>query len=829
MKKLNSYFFTIITFSILLYSISIVHARPFGMNTMSHINSAIKQQIRRAFVPVLKSKNEKIEFPKIMAFSKDYNSFAFLTEGAYISVWNLKQGKEYFNFPLADIETSKIAINHSNNDLFIIGQNGKAYRKKIYSEDNIQNYQPISDISKYKDLKTVRYTQVLSSANQLIISPNVPLKKSFTHEFPDSIVDFDITSDAKNIVVATAKKLYLLELKKFKKLKEVKQWELSNEINQVKIDGQTGSIALKFSSSFFANAGYGLIKKLNNYQDIQLFSDSINGFAFTLNKQLGVYTSNQNIYYHNLSTGNIEKTLSIEKFKPELVEFYNNDQFIFLPVRDKGLHLIETKSAEKLAQLVSTKNGWAVLDSRGRFDGNEAAVADISWEANGKMFELDRFSNRYFEPGLLAKVISNNTTTKVNNKKIVRPKKKTMITKAANKLEEGLYLPPVVTLDVKTNQEEYQASNHVSLLVTAKTDKDKKSLQALKSLRFYHNGKRLKNDNIVVSKNQDDSSKTWKLKINPTQGDNTFLAEVAGWGDILGQSKTKKFHAKAKVEAKKKDPVVFIKTIGIDEYKGDELDLNFAVADAKDIYQVISDYQDNVYYKGKVVKLAPSVKTMLLNNKASKKQIFKMLDTIKESATPDDMLFLFMSGHGQVVDNQWYFLPQEAKTLLEPAHVKKVGLSSQELSEKLVKIPNQKIILIVDACQSGAATEDFNNFQQRRDLSGLSKDTGIHIMAATRADQLAPEYAQLGHGIFTYILLNGLKKNKKGFYNADRWPKDGKVMIKELKKYTEKFVPIMISVLEKRREAQLVNRGIANQRTVVTPVGSSIGKDFQLF
>jgi len=314
---------------------------------------------------------------------------------------------------------------------------------------------------------------------------------------------------------------------------------------------------------FFANSGYGLIKKLKDYQDVQLFNDSINNLAFTQNEQLGVYTTNQKVFYHNLSTGEIEKSLSIEKFNPELVQFYNSDKFIFLPVRDQGLHLIETKSANKLAQLVSTKNGWAVLDSRGRFDGNEAAVADISWEANGKMFELDRFSNRYFEPGLLAKVISNNTNIKVINKKTVRPKKKKMITQAANKLEEGMYLPPVVTLEVKSDQEEYQSNNQVSLLVKAKTDKDKKSLQALKSLRFYHNGKRLKNENIVVSKDQDDSSKTWILKVKPSPGDNTFLAEVAGWGDILGQSKTKTFHAQAKV--KKQDPVVFIKTVGIDE------------------------------------------------------------------------------------------------------------------------------------------------------------------------------------------------------------------------------------------------------------------------
>jgi len=184
MKKINFYLFTMLTLFAYIGFVSMVaHARPFGMSTISHINSAVKQQIRRAFIPVLKSKNEKIEFPKIMAFSKDYNTFAFLTEGAYISVWNLKQGKEYFNLPLADIQTSKIAVNHSNNELFIIDQNGKVFRKKIYSEDEIRSYQPVAEINQYTNVKSVRKTQVLSSDNKLIVSPNVPLKKTTIHQF----------------------------------------------------------------------------------------------------------------------------------------------------------------------------------------------------------------------------------------------------------------------------------------------------------------------------------------------------------------------------------------------------------------------------------------------------------------------------------------------------------------------------------------------------------------------------------------------------------------------------------------------------------------------
>ena len=56
-----------------------------------------------------------------------------------------------------------------------------------------------------------------------------------------------------------------------------------------------------------------------------------------------------------------------------------------------------------------------------------------------------------------------------------------------------------------------------------------------------------------------------------------------------------------------------------------------------------------------------------------------------------------------------------------------------------------------------------------------------------------------------------------------------------IKKYVEKYVPITIRILERRRLQALAqrggetNRGVANDRTLVTPVSSTIGKDFKIF
>ena len=52
--------------------------------------------------------------------------------------------------------------------------------------------------------------------------------------------------------------------------------------------------------------------------------------------------------------------------------------------------------------------------------------------------------------------------------------------------------------------------------------------------------------------------------------------------------------------------------------------------------------------------------------------------------------------------------------------------------------------------------------EDRKALSQLSRSTGPHVVAATTTDQFAAEVKDLGHGVFTYTLLEGLKGKAAG-------------------------------------------------------------------
>jgi uncharacterized caspase-like protein len=98
----------------------------------------------------------------------------------------------------------------------------------------------------------------------------------------------------------------------------------------------------------------------------------------------------------------------------------------------------------------------------------------------------------------------------------------------------------------------------------------------------------------------------------------------------------------------------------------------------------------------------------------------------------------------------------------------------------------------MDACQSGGSVELLatRGASEEKAIAQLSRSAGIHVMASAGSEQFATEFAELGHGLFTYVLMRALQGE------ADGAPKDGKVTIYELKSYIDDQVPEMTRKLK---------------------------------
>ena len=152
---------------------------------------------------------------------------------------------------------------------------------------------------------------------------------------------------------------------------------------------------------------------------------------------------------------------------------------------------------------------------------------------------------------------------------------------------------------------------------------------------------------------------------------------------------------------------------------------------------------------------------VLINEKATKPQILAELKELSQGVQ-QDVLVIYFAGHGMALGKEWYFLPHETK--LEPTaeQIAAHGITSSELSDIFKNSKIQHILLMVDACYSGAGLDAFSKLEngQRYLSRRLSRSLGITVIAAASKDQEAMELKSLGHGLFTYLIAEEIDKKK---------------------------------------------------------------------
>ncbi|WIG53587.1 MAG: hypothetical protein OJF48_004507 [Afipia sp.] len=100
-----------------------------------------------------------------------------------------------------------------------------------------------------------------------------------------------------------------------------------------------------------------------------------------------------------------------------------------------------------------------------------------------------------------------------------------------------------------------------------------------------------------------------------------------------------------------------------------------------------------------------------------------------------------------------------------------------------MRIPAQRAVLVVDACQSGSLTEDRvarSGVEQATGVQRLNDAIGRAVLSATTDDTPAAE-GMGEHGVFTYALLAGLSEGDAN--------KDGIVDVAELGNFVKAKVP----------------------------------------
>jgi uncharacterized caspase-like protein len=119
-----------------------------------------------------------------------------------------------------------------------------------------------------------------------------------------------------------------------------------------------------------------------------------------------------------------------------------------------------------------------------------------------------------------------------------------------------------------------------------------------------------------------------------------------------------------------------------------------------------------------------------------------------EGAGPKDVALLFLAGHGvSAAEGKFYFLPRDALISAGGNVTPNRAISGDEIVAVL-DAPGNRLVFI-DACKSGGVDNDR--------MVRLFMDTNAFVFAACRGNESSLELPNLGHGVFTYSVMDALK------------------------------------------------------------------------
>lgn len=236
-------------------------------------------------------------------------------------------------------------------------------------------------------------------------------------------------------------------------------------------------------------------------------------------------------------------------------------------------------------------------------------------------------------------------------------------------------------------------------------------------------------------------------------------------------------------------PVMRLLAVGIDQYTGKDVPkLANAASDAKGVAEVMhNDKKQEIFSNVDAV--------VLTDGDATLANIDKAFEALASRTKPDDLVFVFLAGHGVALDGKYYYIPVDLPDTADKS-IREHTLTYDDLALRLSKFPTARAVVVLDTCYSGAFAVDDSIMRDLRDQTvgkQISHATGRFILAGSSSQQEALDGVD-GHGVFTEVLLKGLSGDADRQNAGNR---DQRVSIYELGEYTKAQVPQLASKIAK--------------------------------
>lgn len=212
--------------------------------------------------------------------------------------------------------------------------------------------------------------------------------------------------------------------------------------------------------------------------------------------------------------------------------------------------------------------------------------------------------------------------------------------------------------------------------------------------------------------------------------------------------------------------------IGVSDHQATRYQLEYADDDATGLTAAMEAGAAQLYEDVRV--------SLLTNADADRRGILTLLDEVATRAYGEgDTLVVFIAGHGIHVRNRLFFLAHDSAV----GEAAATAVHWRDVDEALRDARCPRILLLLDTCYAG----DFFEGDDRGAAVSRSQDafrdeitrgSGVKVIAATGGDEQARETDDLGHGAFTYALLEALEGKADG-------DGDGAVSVDEVYRYVQ--------------------------------------------
>lgn len=656
-----------------------------------------------------------------------------------VQIWDWKKERAIETYKLP-FEASKTAFSAKHN-LLAIGQ-----REGTVTIFNIESVKKITDIS-YK----------MHHVSALTIHPNGKSVVVGVMTF------FKGANPLKQFEIATGKELASSQ-------EGIYSMVAYNENATELVASGMNPVGMKTRLMVFDPSNLSLRKQTG--MDITIANSLIPYGGIVWGEKLLAITASNAFIVNEYQTGKQVFTTKSDRIKfPAYPNFAVGSPGVYRLTKDKVMinasknninQIYDSKTNAIVGYFFSDSNDdFAIVARDGRVDGTPEALAKVYWTSriSTKRTSLESTFEKGYTPKLLASVINQTTVTQIEFK-----------------AEEVVTKIPVISLTGLNGKAPNASMSVQSFQKLLKIDVlARENPGEITELKLFQNGKLIKTLPGTTA-----TKYSFEATLNTSFGEDNFFYITANSKSGIEAEKVK-FTVLYK-GATEDQPNLYLITIGINKYKNPKYNLNYAEDDANGVEKAIREKSETLFKQ--------VIPYTIRNDRAVKANMLAALEDVKKKALQQDVLIVYYAGHGVMTDiagtsGEFYVVPHDVIQLYGREDLlKEKAISATQLKEYAEKINAQKQVFILDACQSAGALEAIaaRGAAEEKAIAQLARSTGTFWITATGSDQFATEFEKLGHGVFTYVLLEGI--NGAGDANNDK-----KLTVRELSTFIENKVP----------------------------------------